>query len=677
MELSHRDIPNYFRENNILSTLVEDYIYRPNQAELADRIYSAFIDREFLIAEAGTGVGKTYAYLIPAILWANDEKEIVVISTRTKALQEQLVEKDIPKITAALEANILTIEAKGRENYLCWNKYMQILAGKRPMNQAETKFMEKILTWAERTKTGDKKELVLKSNLMENWWIVAADRKSCLKDTCPYQDKCFRLKMIRSLGKADIIVVNHALLLSDITVDNSILPAYKHLILDEAHHLDQEAFTRLSNRVNFREFQELLKSFSNKKLNKGYLFRLKKELPQELEVIEESILLADRLAKLLNNLQSELKNSLKPYYNDQRTTIISSQTMEDNFQIVFDIYLELIEILNRLVQQLKSLKVEETDFIALVNSLTEISDNLFQIMEEDLSSKGNLAWVEWQQGELENIFSSVINIGEILNKQLYTKLDSLIMLSATMTIDDKFDFFINKTGLNLVQDRGILETFIGKSPFSYEKQARMLNLIDLPPPNSYIYTEEVTSTLKEIITITRGKTLILFTARKQMLACAKLLRPFCAAHQLELLVQNEDGETGHIINSFMAKENSILMGLDSFWEGIDLKGDILTCLVIVKLPFRAPSEPFASAYEKHYRNLGLNSFLNFALPDAVMRFKQGIGRLIRSEKDQGVVIVLDNRLYTKKYGESFKKSIPIKNIFNIEKNQLSMYMEKK
>ncbi len=675
MELSLRDISGYFREDNILSALVKDYIYRPNQAELAERIYSAFIDKEFLVAEAGTGVGKTYAYLIPAILWASDEKEQVVISTRTKALQEQLVEKDIPNITEALKVSIRTIEAKGRENYLCWNKYMQILAGKRPMNQAETKFIEKILTWAERTKTGDKKELLLRSNLMENWWIVAADRKSCLKDTCPYQDKCFRLKMIRSLDKADIIVVNHALLLSDITVDNSILPSYKFLILDEAHHLDQEAFTRLSNRVSFNELRELLKSFSNRNLNKGYLLRLKKELPQEVEVIEEAVLLTDRVTVLLSNLQSELKNSLKSNYNDQRTTIISPQIIENEFHRIFDIYFELIEILNRLVYQIKSLKVEEADFIALVNSLTEISDKLFKIMEEDLSSQENLAWAEWQDGEVETLFSSIINIGEILNKQLYTKLDSLIMLSATMTIDEKFDFFIHKTGLTFVQDKDILQTFIGKSPFSYEKQARMLNLIDLPPPNSHIYTEEITNALKEIISITKGQTLILFTARKQMLACARLLRPFCAAHHLELLVQNEDGEASHIINSFMVKGNSILMGLDSFWEGIDLKGDILTCLVIVKLPFRAPSEPFASAYDKYYRNQGSNSFLNFALPDAVMRFKQGIGRLIRSEKDQGVVIVLDNRLYTKRYGESFKKSIPIKNIFNIEKNQLTMYLK--
>ena len=182
-------VSEYFKEGNLLSNLVDNYTYRPNQAELADVIYKTFLDREFLIAEAGTGVGKTYAYLIPAIMWALNESEKVVISTKTKALQEQLIEKDLPNIIKHLNAPVRVAIAKGRENYLCWNKYMKILAGRRAMNPEEAKFVEQILGWAEQTKIGDKKELKIKSELMKHWWIVAADRKSCAKDACHYHDK--------------------------------------------------------------------------------------------------------------------------------------------------------------------------------------------------------------------------------------------------------------------------------------------------------------------------------------------------------------------------------------------------------------------------------------------------------------------------------------------------------
>lgn len=674
MELVN-NIADYFKEEHLLSTLVDDYTYRPYQAELAENIYKVFKDKEFLVAEAGTGIGKSYAYLVPAVLWAHDEGEKVVISTKTKALQQQLVEKDLPNITKALNKNIRIVEAKGRDNYLCWYKYMQILAGRRPLNQTESNFVEKILNWAERTKTGDRKELDLKSEVMSNWWIVAADRKSCAKDACPYQEKCFRLKMIRSLDKADIIIVNHALLLSDIVVENSILPKYKYLIIDEAHHIDKEAFTRLSNQVNFNELQEILKGLNTSKpYKKGYLQRFKKEMPEEIDVIDECITITERTKLLITEFQATIKNSLK-YNNELFATVITSDMVENKFDSIYDIYFELIELLNRLINLLNSLKVEEADFIMLFSILVEICDSLFKIMEEDLTSTDSLAWIEWQKGEVEALASSIVTIGSILNEQLYKKLESLVMLSATITVDNKFDFFINKSGLNSIESCDRLNTFMGESPFSYEKQAKMLVIKDLPPPDNKQFTHETSLILQEIINITRGQTLILFTARKQMLDCAKFLRPFCEENGINLLVQNEDGEATNIVNMFIANKDTVLLGLDSFWEGIDLKGDILTCLVIVKLPFRAPNDPFSSANDKYYTNQGLNTFMNFALPDAVMRFKQGIGRLIRSEKDHGVVIVLDNRLFTKRYGESFRQSIPIKNVHSIEKNLLPSLLE--
>lgn len=669
-------VSEYFKEGNLLSNLVDNYTYRPNQAELADVIYKTFLDREFLIAEAGTGVGKTYAYLIPAIMWALNESEKVVISTKTKALQEQLIEKDLPNIIKHLNAPVKVAIAKGRENYLCWNKYMKILAGRRAMNPEEAKFVEQILGWAEQTKIGDKKELKIKSELMKHWWIVAADRKSCAKDACHYHDKCFRLKMIRSLDKAGIIVVNHALLLSDIVVDNSILPEYKYLIIDEAHNIDREAFSRLSNRVSFSEFYDMLKSLYNGNFNRGYLSQLKKEYPEKQGLIDECINLVDKALQLLEKFQISLKKSLNNYHNDQIANVLSSSIVDnERFAEVFDKYFELIEVLNRLIYQLESLLIsDDLDYIFFLSLLKELADSLFRIMEEDLNSELSLVWVEWVQEDIGFLASSVIKIGSVLHESLYAKLDSLVMLSATITIDDKFDFFISKSGLTELHNEDRVNTFIGESPFCYDKQAQMLVLNDLPLPDSKDFTNEVALHLKEIITITKGRTLVLFTARKQMRACSDMLRTYCLDNNIELLVQNEDGEATQVINSFMQNENSILMGLDSFWEGLDLKGDLLKCLVIVKLPFKAPNDPFSSACDKYCHSQGLNSFSAFSLPDAIMRFKQGIGRLIRSENDNGVVIVLDKRLYTKGYGKSFRESIPIKNVHNINKHSLRAYL---
>lgn len=677
MELMNPLIGEVFKEGQLLSDLVDNYTYRPNQVELADVIYKAFLDQEFLIAEAGTGVGKTYAYLVPAVMWALKEGEKVVISTKTKALQQQLLEKDIPNILKLLQAPLKVVEAKGRENYLCWNKYMKILSGRRALNRDEAKFVEQILTWAEQTKTGDKKELGIKADLMKHWWIVAADRKSCAKENCRYHEKCFRLKMIRSMDKAEIIIVNHALLLSDIVVDNGILPEYKYLIIDEAHNIDREAFSRLSNRFSFSEYSDVLKNLYNASFNRGYLPQLQKEYPEKQALIEECIYLVDRSLKLLPQFQNALKSSLNVHNNDQLASILYSSIADDEgFREVFDLYFELIEILNRLIYQLEGLVVDEDlDYVYYVSLLKELGDSLFRIMEEDLASETSLVWAEWLGEEIESLMSSVIEVGSVLNESLYTRLNSLIMLSATITIDEKFDFFINKSGLTEIKNQDRLNTFIGKSPFCYEKQAKMLVIKDLPLPESKDFTDEVAELLKELISITKGRTLVLFTARKQLQSCSDILRPFCEENGIDLLVQNEDGEASHIINAYMINENSILMGLDSFWEGVDLKGELLKYLVIVKLPFKSPSDPFSSAYDKYCKNQGLNTFSAFSLPDAIMRFKQGIGRLIRSEQDNGVVVVLDKRLYTKQYGRSFRDSIPIKNVHNISKYALRTYLQ--
>lgn len=240
------DLPSYFMENSKIKQIIPGYVYREEQVSLSSNIAKAFREAEFLIAEAGTGIGKSYAYLIPAILWSVYEKDKVVVATKTKALQQQIIEKDLPALMEVLGLEFTYAEAKGQENFLCWNKYDQIIAGKIRLEKEEIELVEKVMLWAEQTLTGDRKEIMLENRLLKNWGILSADRQNCRKDACPHQEKCFRLKMIKKLSKADLIITNHSFLLSDIMLENKILPEYEYLIIDEAHSFDREAFDKLS-----------------------------------------------------------------------------------------------------------------------------------------------------------------------------------------------------------------------------------------------------------------------------------------------------------------------------------------------------------------------------------------------------------------------------------------------
>jgi len=296
-------------------------------------------------------------------------------------------------------------------------------------------------------------------------------------------------------------------------------------------------------------------------------------------------------------------------------------------------------------------------------------------MEEDLGSEAKIVWLETEQEQAIGICSSHVRIGEVLENKLYDKLSSLIMLSATLSIEDKFDYFIEKVGLSEYLAAERLDLLLKKSPFDYQNQACLYILNDMPDPQHLDFSPNVARVLMDLLTVARGRTMVLFTARKGLREVSQLLRPFCKQKGIPLLVQNEDGSFGTLMEEYARENNAVLMGLDTFWEGVDLKGDLLTLLVVVKLPFRSLAEPYSSAGDKYFRLQHRNSFSNFLLPDAAVRFKQGVGRLIRSETDRGIVVVLDNRLSAKAYGKVFLNSIPIKNTIQTRSDELLPLIE--
>jgi len=671
-------IAEYFAPEGRMALSIPGYRYRQEQVNLAESITKAFLDQEFLISEAGTGVGKTYAYLVPAILWAKEQKEKVVISTRTRALQQQLTEKDIPDMKKVLGTELVFVEAKGRENFLCWNKYMRITAGRKRLEPDEMRFIEAILRWAEDTKSGDRKELTLDSWLMSKWGIVAADRKSCLRDSCPYSDKCFRLKMLKSLEKADIIVTNHALLLSDMLVENSILPKYSYLIIDEAHTFDREAFDHLSLRFSQNDINETLQLLftRDKQGEHGYLQYLRKKYSVLGSLFNEIVDLSDNSSRILQDFFHVLKKSLtdKDY---SYTRVLQWQDQETKWMLqAMDLYLEWQNSSNLLISKLNSLndEIKETEagneLENIIQSLSEYSYEASVIMEENIDQQDKITWLECERGQVVAAASSELDAGQILNERLYHKLESLVMVSATLAIEESFDYFLTRSGLKSFNGDDRVNTLLQHSPFNYEQQARMLIITDIPEPVERSFAETVAGVLEELFLAMGGQVLVLFTARSQLKDIAAMLRPDCDLNGIKLLVQYEDGEFSHLLDEFMHSPRSVLMGLETFWEGIDLKGEILKCVVIVRLPFRPPTDPYCSAADRYCRLQNKNGFQHFMLPDAAVRFKQGTGRLIRSEEDRGLVVVLDSRLEKKNYGRVFKNSIPIKDILILESQQL-------
>lgn len=672
-------IAAYFAPQGLLHEVVADYKYRSEQADLAAAIAEAFLEDRFLVAEVGTGVGKTLAYLLPAIEWAKTQHEKVVITTKTRALQQQIIEKDIPDLIRALDMDITCVEAKGRDNYVCWNKYIEILAGKKALSAEEQEFMTAVLKWVETTRTGDKKELTLKNSLLRHWHLLAGDRRTCMRNKCRFHDKCFRLKMIKSLEKADLIITNHAMLLSDILVDNSILPEYQYLVVDEAHALEKESFDKLSLSCPRQEITEVLKvlEFHDKGFRRGYLRQLKRKNQQL--AIDESLALTDRTADLAEQFYRQLSVGIKT--NDSYSLVLTDELMEEAwFQKAWDLYSDWHEQLRLLIKSLQDLsreveEEEEPELFNIIAVLEEVFDSAYCIMEEDLGSEAKIVWLETEQEQAIGICSSHVRIGEVLENKLYDKLSSLIMLSATLSIEDKFDYFIEKVGLSEYLAAERLDLLLKKSPFDYQNQACLYIINDMPDPQHLDFSPTVARVLMDLLTVARGRTMVLFTARKGLREVSQLLRPFCKQKGIPLLVQNEDGSFGTLMEEYARENNAVLMGLDTFWEGVDLKGDLLTLLVVVKLPFRSLAEPYSSAGDKYFRLQHRNSFSNFLLPDAAVRFKQGVGRLIRSETDRGIVVVLDNRLSAKAYGKVFLNSIPIKNTIQTRSDELLPLIE--
>lgn len=655
-----------FQKNGAISSQLNGYEYRPQQIEMA-RVVGESLNRDlYIIVEAGTGIGKSWAYLVPSVHWAVKNTQYIVVSTNTKNLQEQLFSKDIPFLRKSNFPEFKYAILKGRPNYLCLERFSAFLEEEKDFTRKERLFLVSVLIWLTRTKTGDIAENPVFSGteVFKIWEEICCEVQSCLGKQCPLLKKCFLYKARDACRGAHLILVNHSLLFSDLTAEREILPSYQHLIFDEAQNLEKVATEYLGVEANFWMMLRILNRTYQRQRGgreRGVLVRIRyklKNLLTEISPLVEEVQVArafgerffDKLATSPIFKFDEATNKLRLYPHSEQSRWLTREIKE--FLLPWNgLFAKLLRFLKKidrekypaLTKELEARIVEGDQFGQSLNFIAELKQSDF------------VYWIE-KQGRFVSLLAAPLEVGERLKNLLYAQIPQITFSSATLTVDKKFDFFKSRLGLDLLPAQKVDSLFLG-SPFDYKKNVKLFIPTFLKSPKDEDFTRQVCQLLGNILQITRGNTMILFTSYKMLNKVYAEIK-IRVGNQLNILGQGIDGPRSLITEQFKANAKSVLFGTQSFWEGVDFPGKILQWLVLVRLPFSVPSEPIVEARVELLRKKGKDPFEEYYLPEAIIRFRQGFGRLIRSKTDRGGIIILDKRILTAAYGKKFLQSVP-------------------
>lgn len=673
--LDEQDIVSFLGPNGKLSEAIDRYEHRPQQLAMAKAVAESLNKGLYMLAEAGTGTGKSMAYLIPAILWAQKNHRRVVISTHTINLQEQLWEKDIPLLQSLPEFNFKAALVKGRSNYICLRRWYAEIKTMANIKPREAEFYARILLWLTETETGDRSELNLSWADNDLWGNICAESEGCLGKRCGfYYRLCFVNRMRRRAERADIIIVNHSLVLSDIKTENRVLPPYKALVFDEAHHLEQTATEQLGTVVTkssllrwLTNVTKVINKFSDQATAFSDAYWHEKIIAakgQPSHVREAEQIFFTQLANFLleKNLTDEAKVTLR-LKEDCNIKHLAVET-ENLIQRIKTLATGLADIANAIEGfTLDGEDERARELTMLADQGLALATDIEFVCQGD--SKDYVYWLEGQFADHGYVNISLhavpIEVGPLLHGLLYSQKDSIIFTSATLTVDGSFDHFSRRSGVQLIKPE-LLKHLRVDSPFQYDTQSLLYILNDLPEQRSVSelhYYQRVANVIGDLAKVCQGRTLVLFTAHRMLRQVYQLLKPTMEEQDILLLGHDIDGSRSRLVEEFKSAERAVLFGAASFWEGLDVPGNSLSCVVLVKLPFWPPNVPVVEARTEALQQKKLNGFIHFSLPEAVIRFKQGFGRLIRTKYDQGVVVVLDRRIIDKHYGQKFLNSLPI------------------
>ncbi|BCR22146.1 helicase C-terminal domain-containing protein [Borrelia sp. HM] len=664
------DLIEYILEKAELK--IKGFVKRDTQLKMIEEVSKSFENENFLVIEAPTGTGKSFAYLIAAIDFIKKTKEKVIISTASINLQEQLIKKDIESIKKIIPFKIKFGIIKGMSNYLCLRRLEEFEKSLFIYSFNKEK-LKALLDWSKRTKTGDKDEL----NFVDEkiWEEISASRETCSGITCPDENKCFFKKARKKIIESNIIITNHHLLLNDLYIKNeilkekendkkgsensknsekdnenkeinSVLPNIKNIIIDEAHHLEEAARTLFGNnfsRIGMKQiFTKINKVIKRQNITNDqntddfetaimisledieYLMKIQKNFPPVYRITNNTHKIGSYI-----RIKTQLKYILNNLKNYREAIISLTQNIENN--------MDKIEI-NRLMRNIELKESLISKFI-FVNQYTNLC-----------------IWID-NKNNIPIFKTYEINLGPGLNDILHKRARRVIFTSATLTINQSFSYFIKQTGLNLI-DKDI-KTEILPYSFPYEEKSMFAVVSDIEnPTKEEKFLNQSIQYIKELVILNKGGTLILLTSIKSLEYTSKNIKDFFLKNGINLFVQGELPKH-ELINAFRkSKKKSVLIGIKNFWEGIDIKGDKLTMVIIPKLPFQNLADPIFMAKNELAIKANESFFLKEALPHAVMKFKQGVGRLIRDPKDYGIIVCFDKRIFEQPYGTLFLQALP-------------------
>ncbi len=625
----------FFAPGGLLSRTHPAYEFRRGQLQMAQAVEAAIEEKRHLIVEAGTGTGKTLAYLMPVIR----SGKRVIISTGTKNLQEQLFHKDIPFLEQALfpEGNkkLSVCYMKGRNNYLCRKKLYDLTGQPVLSGLDEIEQYRAIAAWEQTTASGDRAELTQLPEASALWHKLDARADTCLGQKCSSWDKCFVTEMRRRGAESDIIIVNHHLFFADLGIkqqaegapDAGILPDAGVVIFDEAHELEDVAGSYFGISVSAARLEELCRDVeASLQRNRNYTATLSGAIQS----------LRDR---------SGFFFSLLPPGDGRFAFENRREFLEENG----DEFIGLRQSLARLGAEIENLPSKPEEVFAFARRAQELQVQLGFVMESE--DKNTVFWIERRRGggrEKISLQATPIDVGPILRECLWTKLESSVLTSATLAVGGGFDYIRGRLGVEHARD------LVLPSHFDYQKQALLYVPPDLPDPRTPQFAAKAAERIRRLLEITRGRAFVLFTSYAQMRDVHQRL---LGEVEFPMLLQG-DAPKNALLEEFRLTPNCVLFATSSFWQGVDVQGEQLSCVIIDRLPFAVPSDPVVAARIKAIDADGGNAFFQYQVPAAVITLKQGFGRLIRSLNDRGLLVLLDNRILKKQYGRVFVESLP-------------------
>ena len=671
--LDREGVGAFLEPEGELSRFLPNYEPREPQIELLKQIVDGFNLDKVVAVEAGTGVGKSFAYLLPAILWAEKNKERIVVSTGTINLQQQLMDKDIPLVQRLLGSSVKAVLVKGRRNYLCLKRFSEEME-EGSLFRDDKDEINLIREWSETTADGSLTDLSFKPS-SELWSKINSEADLCTGVRCRHHETCFVMQARREASAAGILVVNHHLLFADLSLRVggfgfeafAVLPPFQRVIFDEAHNMEKSAtsfFSQSFNRFSCSRYLNRLYR-KNRKGPNGLILKLEKITGTSEEYLAVPSLIDEVISKAV--LLEETTMAMNPFRGSFWIHGPESQGVGygilEPMLALQKALLELVGTVSRLLKRVPE-DQEEGDLPLEIRSLMTRFDNMAAFMEVFRHYREHPEKIFWlQKGRLPDgkefitYYATPLDISPLMYEAVFEPFDSVICTSATLAVNRNFSYWMERSGASLIPEERLIKG-VYDSPFNYRERVLLAIPADAPLPNNQdAWIQYSLPLIKEAVLVSEGRSLILFTSYEMLRHVYEYLKFDLETAGITLFAQGDD-DRARLLDRFKHEVSSVLLATDSFWEGVDVPGDSLRQLILCRLPFRVPTEPILMARVEALESRGGNAFMQISLPEAIMRFKQGFGRLMRSKSDSGIVLVLDGRIIQKNYGRYFLSSLP-------------------